>query len=193
MKKFLTLVALAATTLVSAQETAVETEATKNANPHTFSVNYLSSDPSQVGLSYEFSGLTLDKKKSTNVVNLSYGMMNYEVEGFDFDGAGFVIELGHKNYFEKDGTFTGFYTANYLSYGHIQFDEETIFGKFDGTYSYFSFFSPDLGYKMQWGNFVLDPSIGGIWKIEIKGKGDIDNRYVDEWAFRAALKIGYNF
>ncbi len=191
MKKIFTMAALALSAMAWAQDDA--SEPAKNDNPHTFSVNAMLNDPSQIGLSYEFSGLTLDPKKSTNVVNMSYGLMNYEVGGLDVDGNGFAIEFGHKSYYSKSTPFAGFYTANYLSYGNIKFDDNIGGFDFDGTYSYFSFFSPELGYKIKLGGFTIDPFIGVMWKIEIKGKGDIDNKHVDEWAPRAGVKVGYNF
>ena len=106
--------------------------------------------------------------------------MNYENDLFDMDGQGFAIEIGKKSYYSKSDNLTGIYTANYLSYGNINFDENLSLGEFDGTYSYFSFFSPELGYKMNFGGVTIDPFIGIMWKIEVKGKGDIDNRKVDE-------------
>lgn len=152
----------------------------------------------QAGLSVEFLGNTETKSMnsksfsfySSKVVNAAYAMMNYEVSlpgGDDVDGSGFVVEIGQRNYFL--GKNSGPYMGNYLSYGNIKFDEDG----FDGTYSYFSFFSPEVGYKIKLGGLAVDPFAGMMWKLEIKGKGDIDNRYVEEWTPRIGLKIGYQF
>lgn len=151
----------------------------------------------QAGLSVEFLGNTETKSMnsksfsfySSKVVNVAYAMMNYEMEGddFDVDGNGFVVEIGQRTYFL--GKNSGPYMGNYLSYGNIKFDEDG----FDGTYSYFSFFSPEVGYKIKLGRLAIDPFAGIMWKLEIKGKGDIDNRNVDEWTPRLGLKLGYEF
>lgn len=191
MKKLFTIVALAATSIIFAQDNESSKDSYKTT---TISARGMYSDPSQFGLSFEFAGLKWGSANSTQLVNLSYGTMNYEVGDFDVDGQGFAIELGGRHYYSKGDRLEGLYTGNYLSYGNIKFEEDLEFGaKFDGTYSYFSFFNPEIGYKMVFGNFSVDPFIGAMWKIEIKGKGDIDNKNVDEWAPRAGLKIGYTF
>lgn len=192
MKRIFTYAAIIASTVMMGQEQQT-TDKDENIYPHNLSVNGMLSDPSQFGLSYEFSGFTLHPDKSTNVVNISYAAMNYDAGPIDVNGSGLVIELGHKSYYNKERPFTGIYTANYLSYGNVKFDETFTLGEFEGNYSYFSFFNPEIGYKIVLGNFVLDPFIGAMWKIEIKGKGDVDNKNVDEWAPRAGIKIGYNF
>ncbi|RZK08004.1 MAG: hypothetical protein EOO43_21500 [Flavobacterium sp.] len=191
MRKIFTLAALALTSMIFAQEEVTKTE---TGGRHSFSVNGTFSDPSQAGISYEYSRKSDEKYKTSNVVNLSYGIMNYEVDNsnFDIDGYGFVIELGSRTYFNKV-KHAGVYYSNYLSYGNIKFDENIDGENFDGTYSYFSFFSPEVGYKIDLNGFTIDPFIGIMWKLEIKGKGDIDNKNVDEWAPRAGLKIGYRF
>lgn len=196
MRKIFTLAALALSAVSFAQEqTTTEVNEPASDFRNTVSVRGMYGDPSQFGLSYEFGGVMCDKR-SANVVNVSYGTMNYEIDNtdFDVDGQGFVIELGRKSFYGKQGTeLKGFYSANYLSYGAIEFDKDTEFGKFDGTYSYFSFFSPEVGYKIRFEGFSVDPFIGIMWKIEVKGKGDIDNINTDEWVPRAGLKIGYSF
>lgn len=64
---------------------------------------------------------------------------------------------------------------------------------FEGTYSYFSFFTPELGYKFMLGNFAIDPFLGFMWKIEVKAKGDMENSIIDNWTPRLGLKVGYTF
>lgn len=190
MKKFFTIAAVIATTFAFAQDnTSTQADSSKKG---TLSVRGMYSDPSQFGLSYEMPSFFSKEGSTVNVVNVSYGTMNYEIDGtdFDVDGQGFAIELGSKSFYNKEKKYQGFYTANYLSYEAIKFDEGDVF---DGTYSYFSFFSPEVGYKIQMGDFSIDPFIGITWKIEVKGKGDIDNKNVEEWAPRAGIKIGYSF
>ncbi|KGO78700.1 hypothetical protein [Flavobacterium beibuense] len=189
MKKFFTIAAIMASSIIFAQDNNSDK---KNNKITTISARGMYSEPSQFGLSFEFEGLKWGYK-NTQIVNISYGVMNYDVGLFDVDGQGFAIEIGGRKYYNKGTKLEGLYTGNYLSYGNIKFDEDLMFGKFDGTYSYFSFFSPEVGFKMTFGDFSIDPFIGIMWKIEVKGKGDIDNKYVDEWTPRGGLKIGYTF
>lgn len=188
MKKFFTLVALIATSVGFAQD---------NAGKSTYnnlSLNFMASEPHQGGLSFETNSWFSDKEGYTNIINASVGTMSYDVSFVSVDGTGFVVEVGSRKYYGKHkNEYKGLYTANYLAYGNISFDEDTMFGKFDGTYSYFSFFSPELGYKINLGKFSIDPFVGAMWKIEVKGKGDIDNKNVEEWAFRGGIKFGYSF
>jgi hypothetical protein len=56
------------------------------------------SDPIQTGLTLEYKSKNLDSgRNSSNILNLSYGMMNYDNDIIDVDGTGFVIELGSRN------------------------------------------------------------------------------------------------
>jgi hypothetical protein len=152
-------------------------------------------DLNQVGLSLEFLGSsdtsTMNSKThswySSKVVDAAYGMMRYEAGGGHTDGNGFVVDLGSRMYFGTANS--ALYFANYLSYGNIKFTENGA----DGTYSYFSFFSPELGYKIKAGNFAIDPFAGIMWKLEIKGQGGIDNKNVNEWTPRVGIKLGYQF
>lgn len=189
MKKIFTMAALLAATFAFAQET---TETATEKGRHQFAINAQYSEPGNIGVHYEYQKPLKDSKyASSHVVNLGVGFMNYEVGPIDTNGAGFVIELGSRTYFNSKHE--GFYYSNYLSYGNIKFDENVSGVKVDGTYSYFSFFSPEIGYKIQLGDFSIDPFVGVMWKLEIKGKGDIDNKNVDEWAMRAGVKVGYRF
>ncbi|WP_147278127.1 autotransporter outer membrane beta-barrel domain-containing protein [Flavobacterium sp. AG291] len=149
------------------------------------------SEPGQIGLSYEYYKYNSRSTNKAFIANLSYGVMNYDADIVDVDGTGFVIELGGRKYFNTSQK--GLYSANYLSYGNIKFDKDTPFGNFDGTYSYFSFFAPEIGYKIKLGGISIDPYIGGMWKIEVKGKGDVDNNNTDEWVLRGGLRVGYSF
>ena len=196
MKKIFTIAAILAGTFMFAQDNDSNSNTKsehKKIPGRNISARGMYSEPSQWGLSFEFGGSEYRWAKSSYVANVSYGTMNYETDIFDVDGQGFAIELGKKTYYSKGDELTGVYTANYLSYGNVNFDENISLGEFDGTYSYFSFFSPEVGYKMNFGGFTIDPFIGIMWKIEVKGKGDIDNKNVDEWTTRAGIKIGYSY
>lgn len=176
-----------------------------------FTLSAIGSFPTlnQVGLSLEFLGTKETKSMndksisfySSKIVNVTYGMMKYEFDvpllgERDVDGQGFVIEVGQRTYFS--GKSNGLYMGNYLSYGNIKFDENvsylgSISDNFEGTYQYFSFFSPEVGYKIQAGPVAIDPFVGVMWKLEVKGKGDIDNRNVEEWTPRVGIKVGMVF
>lgn len=152
----------------------------------------------QAGISVEFLGNSETKSMnsksfsfySSKVVNVAYAMMDYELPGEDAEGKGFVAEIGQRTYFL--GKNSGPYMGNFLSYGNIKFDEDD-FGDDNARYSYFSFFSPEIGYKIKLGGLAIDPFAGIMWKLEIKGKGGVDNKNVDEWTPRLGLKIGYEF
>ncbi|MFL9845097.1 hypothetical protein [Flavobacterium rhizosphaerae] len=189
MNKIFTITAFILSTLVMHAQDVVSNQSASS-KIFTVSLNAMASDPSQLGVSLEYNE---PEKHRSALANISYAGMNYNVNqyGFDINGYGFAIELGVKHYHMEN--IKGLYTANYFSYGSIKFDKNFDFGRFEGTYSYFSLFNPELGYKFMLGNISVDPFLGAMWKIEIKGQGDIDNRYTDEWAVRAGLKIGYQF
>ncbi len=201
MKKLLLFASLFAFGTTTAQEV-VETTTIMTTRDNSVTISAFGAFPAmnQIGVSVEFLG---EKKETTstkhknftlfgsNILQLGYGMMNYEAGDMDIDGQGFTIDLGTRNYYGPDGS--GFYTGNFLSYGNVKF-EETINGEeLDGTYSYFSFFNPEIGYKINLGGFCIDPFAGIMWKLEIKGKGIIDNRHVNEWTPRVGMRIGYEF
>lgn len=108
MKKFITLAAIVATMFTHAQDN----------GGHVISVNGTYANPYQAGISYEREGKALfikDKEATSSVLNVSYAGMNYEADGFESDGTGFVIEYGSRAYFNKENKFNGLYYANYLS------------------------------------------------------------------------------
>ncbi len=96
----------------------------------------------------------------------------------------------------------GFYGASYITYGKIEFDEKNILEnpisgentEFYGTYRYFSLFTPEVGYKVLIAKKIaVNLHVGTSWLIELKGKGDVDNKSFDNWVLNAGLAIGYNF
>ncbi len=182
MKKISTIVLLFVCALSFAQDDV------KKANI-TVSPYYLWSEPSQIGLSFELNrGTLFGSGGNSSILQVAYGTMTYEVGNQEADGTGYVIELGSRGYFsEKD---SGVYTQNTLAYGNIEFKENG----YKGTYSYFSFLNPTVGYKFKVGeNLSIDPSVGVQWVIQMKGSGFIDNNYIDEWAGRFGIRVGYTF
>jgi len=152
----------------------------------------IASEPGQYGVSIE------DEREGgmrSGLFNLAYGTMTYKntVLG-DISGNGLVIELGARTYHRKRGKKTGLYAENFISYGQIKFDKSTPTEEFDGTYSYWSFINPNVGFKiLVTDHFVIEPSVGANWKIEVKGKGDVDNKDFFNIILRAGVKFGYRF
>jgi len=158
------------------------------------SANYNYSEPSMYGFSLEFDkGSKPDERASSWILNVGYGQLELDEKKLKTTGEGFMVELGTRNYFKK-GVREGFYAENFLSHGQIQFDDVINGEEFEGKYSYWSIFNPNVGYKiLLTKNLSIDPSVGFNWKWEVKGKGDIDNQYFDNFVFKAGVKLGYNF
>ncbi|MBA4153015.1 autotransporter outer membrane beta-barrel domain-containing protein [Flavobacterium sp.] len=173
--------------------TAVAQENENKQSNITVSPYYLFSEPSHYGLSFELNyGNMYGTGGSSSILQVAYGTMTYEVGGYESNGDGYVIELGSRGYFNKKDS--GVYSQNTLAYGNIKFEEVEGGVTYKGTYSYFSFFSPTVGYKFKFGeNFSVDPSVGVQWVIQMDGSGFIDNKNVDEWAGRFGIKVGYTF
>lgn len=191
-KLLLTAVALCAIFTANAQEEN-ETYTTKSAgvyaefgSSHTVYGLYLESEAKEVlGL---FGSTVLRGGYGTKTYDAVYTPTNEEAD----DGFGWNIELGSLYYFNE--TQKGFYWGNFLSYGSFKFDQDLSDGaNFEGKYRYFSFFSPEIGFKFDVGNFVINPNLGAMWKIELKGKGDVDNNFTDVWSGKAGLSVRYIF
>lgn len=131
--------------------------------------------------------------------NLAYGEILYDENSIypvsigtsknEVDLSGYLLEIGFKNYFSKRKPYRGFYYSNSLSYGSFEYEEGDVYGK----YSYISFFTPKIGCKIMLGSFALDPYVGVMWRLEIKGKGFVDNRYTNEWMPELGLRLGWRF
>ena len=162
----------------------------------TLSVELAASLGGNIGLSYEdspkqnkyFKGLT-----TTKVARIYYIGDNLESDSAfidDIPGNGIGISLGQRNYFNE--TAKGFYFGGNFGTESIKYKESKY--NFEGTYTYITLFSPEIGYK-----FLIAKKIavnfhaGTSWLIEYKGKGDIDNKDFDNWIFRAGLSVGYAF
>jgi len=127
--------------------------------------------------------------KSSKIAQFSYAMSSLDRPfSNSIDGQGAQIDLGNRTYFNRKD-WNGVYMQNTASIGAVWF-KETFFS---GRYAYWSLFNPDFGYKLQFGHFLVDPSVGFIWKWEIKGSATnaVDNRMFDNFNLRAGLKIGY--
>lgn len=162
--------------------------------PMTFSAFGNYSEPLMAGVSMEFVYAEYKKKRFTALMtNVSAGMMTLESDVVgDIEGTGIVVELGTRTYYQK-GKAEGIYTESFLTYGNINFEEDTPLGTFDGRYAYWSLVNGNVGYKITLGDFCIDPSIGFAWKWEVKGRGDIDNKEFNNLVWRAGLKLGYRF
>lgn len=198
MKKLLlTAVALCAIFTSNAQEENDKFEE-KEVGEYTYSIHTSFADHMSFGVEAESQGYILkeDGYVHTVDVRISYSTFDY-AEQLD-RGSGIQVEVGSKTFYTKKQVKAGFYSANFLSYGRYDF-EETLYAagedyEFDGRYSYFSFLAPEIGYKLMLGDkFSIDPFAGVMWKIEIKGKGDIDNNITDEWVPKFGVKLGYTF
>lgn len=163
-----------------------------------------------IGLTYEYTkkdggnSVLFPSLKESLIIKAFYSVTTLESNNInvkDVDGTGFGFELGSRTYFNKN-SHKGFYYGNYLIFGNYEFDENNIYdtsviggdGKFYGTYRYFSFFSPEVGFKFLIANTIaVDLHLGTAWLIELKGKGDVDNKSFDNWVPRAGIAIGYSF
>jgi hypothetical protein len=164
-------------------------------NSTTLSANYTYSDPSSYGISAEFGNddLALFNHYTSTLLNVSVSQMEYDNNLQKVKGNGFTVELGHR-FYRNRGRKSGGYLQWLLAYSNTSFDKNTPLGHFDGVYQYWSLLNNDIGYKIRIGNNLsLDPSIGYNWKWEVKGKGDIDNIYPDNFVFRCGIKLGYSF
>lgn len=190
MKKILLLLALVPTAFFGQEETP-KPKATLSAN-----VNV--SEPSVLGLSLELPYAIkkqeeTDAKKSkkyvkSSVFNLSYATMYYDGNK-NLTGKGFEIQTGSRTYF-NEVKHEKFYAESFLSYGNVKFDEPF----FDGKYSYWSLIDGNIGYKLKiTEGFYVDPSAGFAWKWEVKGKGDVDNKDIDNLIYRFGVKLGFQF
>jgi hypothetical protein len=166
-----------------------------NTYDFTLSANYSYSDPSSYGLSAEFgsNNYWFFNQYTSTVLNVSITDMEYNNNTEKVKGNGYSVEIGSR-FYKQRGRKSGVYLQWLLAYSSTNFDKNTTLGYFEGNYSSWSLFNHDIGYKIKLGeHFSLDPSIGYNWKWEVKGKGDIDNIFVDNFVFRTGAKLSYTF
>lgn len=187
MKKILLLALLVPAIGFSQESEEIKTE-------RTISVHGAADFVGKVGISYEAAVNSRgNSNKRSFYIDASFGATSIDFVGIpSIDGNGIVVGIGYRTYWNKE-QYKGFYGQGGIESGDIKFDENTPIGKFEGKYRYISFFNPSIGYKAKLGNFSIDPSIGFQWNIEVKGKGDFDNRYIDNTSLKLGLKIGYTF
>jgi hypothetical protein len=191
MKKFLLLL-ICLPMFLSAQEV-------KPKLPCSINLSGSISEQSLAGFSLEH-GVANKKKdslgfKTSKIAQFSYAMSKLDSPVAFFpsiDGQGAQIDLGNRTYFNKKA-WNGLYLQNTGTIGAVWFKETVLGNSVGGRYAYWSLFNPDLGYKLQLGHFLIDPSIGFIWKWEIKGSArhGVDNKNFDNFNPRFGLKIGY--
>ena len=116
------------------------------------------------------------------------GAINVNVHDTSLYGNGFVLGVGRKFYLKKNENYR-WNIQNAVEYAQYNFSESD----YTGTYRYISFVTPQLGYKFKLGNFAIEPAIGFLWKIEIKGKGDVDNNSFFNTKGKYGLNVGYMF
>lgn len=181
MRKIFTAIVLIVASFANAQDS------------HTISLFGSATEPSLFGLSIEsdFNETTGTgkNKKLTYLVNVSASSLTDDNTAID--GNGFQFDLGTRRYFKNE--LKGIYVEGFLTYGQVKFDDTFLGFDVDGKYSYWSLINNNIGYRINLGNFVIDPSLGFMWKWEVKGKGIIDNKDYDNLVFRAGLKVGYKF
>jgi len=130
-----------------------------------------------------------DTYAKTLVLNGGYGKLEITRNGITADAVVNEASFGARTYVNKNKAEKGFFYTNYLTYGTAKFKESFYSGK----YRYFSFFKPELGYRFQFGNVNLNLFINTMWKIELKGKGQVENRFHDNWKTKGGLTVGYTF
>lgn len=160
----------------------------------TVSANYNWSEPTQYGLSLEFTKGFKDNDRLTSwILNAGYGQLKLDEKNLKATGEGFVVELGTRTYKTK-GEREGLYVENFITHGQMNFNDNINGEKYEGKYSYWSIFNPNIGFKVQLTkNLSIDPSIGFNWKWEVRGQGDVDNKNFDNFVFKAGVKLGYTF
>ena len=142
-------------------------------------------------LSYGFSSEQPSKFYKGQAIIFNAMISNYSVTNGieDVTGKGNITELGQRFYFNKKIN-SKFYAESLLSYSKIKFKDDS----YRGVYEYFSPVNVSAGYKFLIGKyFVIEPSLGFLWKIEIKARGDVDNKIFDNTSIKTGLRIGYSF
>ena len=188
MKKILLLAVALATSSVYSQE-----EMKKNS----IGLQATGSQISTVGIFHESFFKNDQNKVYSNTFEINYATTTLKTGGLEFSGSGIELRSSLKRFFKENST-TGFFTKSSLAYGNIKFDDTDQLGVIDinykGTYSYFSFLAPEIGYDFMLGkNLRASLNAGAQWQLEIKGKDDVDNKDFDNWLYRFGLRVSYDF
>jgi hypothetical protein len=185
----LLLLAVGITSQVFSQEKAVEPKRVLE-DKYTVGLGLTSSDPALFGVLLEIKKQSkVFKLNSSDVFEIAIGATGVTIGNTEITGGGFVFRSSTR-YFLKKESWKGFYLQSGFEGGTIKFSNVN----YSGSYKYLSLFNPDLGFKWQVSKrFSIDPAIGFMWKIEIKGSGDVDNTSFDNVVPKIGLKIGYSF
>lgn len=201
MKKFYSLFCILSVFNLSAQE--VKTEV-KNASVLlsnlSFGSVFHSSDEIHYQFIYEsqsdFSAYKETKdcnRNESSVLKVSYISKNLNINSNTLMGNGFEISYGFRNYLVKNpNKLINFYTEfDIINYGKIYFNDKD----YKGSYEFFKIpIIPNLGYKFLIKKCITaDVSVGMRYKIEIQGRGDVDNKNFSQVDFNAGFRLGYQF
>ena len=190
MKKLLVLVLLLSVGVSFGQKTETTENKEVNKNKTTYSLFGFVGNTVGGGAEMEYE-YTKEKDAYAKTLVFAGGYEKLEITRFGITADAVVneVSLGGRTYMNKNKETKGFFYSNYLTYGKGKFKESFYSGK----YRYFSFFKPELGYRFQFGKVNLNLFLNTMWKIEIKGKGDIENTYHDNWKTKGGITVGYSF
>jgi len=194
MKKFILLFGLAF--MAGTYSFSQEEEKDKEIPSDMFSVGAIVSDGLEIYFIWETFEFSDGKNQSLYIkgTGISQGptFTMYDNGAHEIKPEGWSGAIGSRSYFSKTKMGRGFFYANEFKYSTIRYKDS----RFSGRYSYFSFFTPELGWKVMFGkskSFGFEVSGGAEWAIEIKGKGDVDNKNFDNWKPKVALGFALNF
>lgn len=184
MKKIILLAALMVAAFSFGQETEGTIPEDRTATVYLFAGGM----PAQIGVYFEASSEILGNTRFW-FGSIAAGSLTYEDGPFEADMNGYVAEIGIKSFFNKQNPWKGLYYSNSISNGKFKYDEDGA----NAEYQYWSFVNPEFGYKLMLGPVAVVPYLGATWKIEVEGKGGVDNKNVDNWVPRMGLRLGYSF
>lgn len=133
-----------------------------------------------VGIGFEFKD-----EKDICIVHLfnSKGVLNSHYSN------GVTVEAGFREYF-KSKKLSKFYFDNLLGYSNVKFKDSD----YSGTYEIITPINMSLGYKAFLTNkFSIETYVGSVYNIEIKSRGDVDNKDFKNDNFKFGFKFLYQF
>ncbi|MDO4727696.1 MAG: hypothetical protein Q4B43_01695 [Bacteroidota bacterium] len=165
---------------------------------HSFSAELGANVGGNLGITYERRGENIDSEgfflpdRTQSLIVKLYFMSDsrtFSTTHAIENGKGYGFEYGTKIFFNKTDT-KGFYFTSSYTVGSIEYEKNNQYGR----YTYFSFFTPDVGYKLVIAKTVsVDLHVGTSWLIEVRGRGIVDNKDFDNWVPRLGLSVGYRF
>ena len=133
-----------------------------------------------VGVAFEFKD-----EKDVCIVHLfnSKGVLNNHFSN------GITIEAGVREYI-KSKKLSKFYYDNLLGYSNVKFKDSD----YSGTYEVITPINISLGYKAYLtNNFIIETYIGSVYNVEIKSRGDVDNKDFKNDNLKFGFKFLYQF